>query len=78
MVMATLKRKSEGKSGNKMGKFGVGLPQASLSQCKRLEVFSWTDGGPENANWTFFDFDHFDETFHLIAEPKKKKVLKNG
>lgn len=27
-----------------MGKFGVGLPQSSISQCKRTDVWSWTDG----------------------------------
>ena len=28
-----------------MGKFGVGLPQASISQAQRVDVWSWTDGG---------------------------------
>lgn len=26
-----------------IGKYGVGLPNSSLSQCKRLEVYSWQD-----------------------------------
>lgn len=29
---------------NTMGRFGVGLPQASLSVCNRVEVYSWQNG----------------------------------
>lgn len=29
-----------------MGKFGVGLPQASISQAQRIDVWSWTEGNP--------------------------------
>lgn len=67
--------KTRGKGGNKMGKFGVGLPQASLSQCKRLEVYSWTEGGPDHAKWTFFDWDN-PKSFTPIAEPIPKKIPK--
>lgn len=28
-----------------MGKFGMGLPNSSISQCKRLEVYSWQTAG---------------------------------
>jgi len=66
---------SRGSGGKKMGKFGVGLPQASLSQCKRLEVYSWTEDGPDNANWTYFDWDE-PKSFTSIAEPIQKKVPK--
>lgn len=27
-----------------MGKFGMGLPNASISQCRRVDVWSWQDG----------------------------------
>jgi hypothetical protein len=27
-----------------MGKFGMGLPNSSISQCKRVDVWSWQDG----------------------------------
>lgn len=30
------------------GRFGMGLPAASLSQTRRVEVSAWTDGGYEN------------------------------
>lgn len=29
-----------------MGRFGMGLPNSSLSQARRLEVYSWRGGGP--------------------------------
>ncbi len=37
-----------------MGRFGVGLPQASASQCKRFTVCSWQGG---NCNSTYLDID---------------------
>lgn len=30
----------------KLGKYGVGLPKASISQCNKFTVWSWTEGGP--------------------------------
>jgi hypothetical protein len=61
-----------GRKGKKMGKFGVGLPQASLSQCKRLEVWSWIKG-KENAHWTYFDWEQ-PESFKQIAKPIQKPI----
>ncbi|MAT00252.1 MAG: ATP-binding protein [Rhodobacteraceae bacterium] len=37
-----------------MGKFGVGLPSASISQCKRVDVWSWKNG-IDSAMHTFID-----------------------
>ncbi|UGQ39592.1 ATP-binding protein [Rhodococcus aetherivorans] len=37
-----------------IGRFGMGLPSASISQAQRVEVWSWTDS-PERANYTFID-----------------------
>jgi hypothetical protein len=39
-----------------MGRFGMGLPSASISQCKRVEVWSWQKG-IKNALYTFLDLD---------------------
>jgi hypothetical protein len=39
-----------------MGKFGVGLPQASVSQAKRVDVWTWQDS-VENAYHTYIDLD---------------------
>jgi hypothetical protein len=38
-----------------MGKFGMGLPNSSISQCKRVEVWSWKK--PGEYNFTFLDID---------------------
>ena len=32
-----------------LGRFGMGLPAASLSQCRRVQVSAWRDGGPEHS-----------------------------
>ena len=37
-----------------IGRFGMGLPNASISQAKRVEVWSWQNG-PHNAIKTFID-----------------------
>jgi len=38
-----------------MGKFGMGLPNSSISQCKRVDVWSWQNG--EVPNYTYLDVD---------------------
>ena len=38
-----------------MGKFGMGLPNSSISQCKRVEVWSWQEGTPPH--FTYLDVD---------------------
>lgn len=37
-----------------IGRFGMGLPSASISQCRRVEVWSW-QAGPDNASYTYLD-----------------------
>ena len=39
-----------------MGRFGVGLPQASLYACPEIEVYSWQNG-IENAHKVYLDID---------------------
>lgn len=39
-----------------MGRFGVGLPQASVFVCDRVEVYSWQDG-IDNCMMTYLDLD---------------------
>jgi hypothetical protein len=39
-----------------IGRFGMGLPSASISQCKRVDVWSWQDGA-SNALHTHLDLD---------------------
>ncbi|MEZ8462814.1 MULTISPECIES: ATP-binding protein [Vibrio] len=38
-----------------MGKFGMGLPNSSISQCKRVEVWSWKNGS--EPHFTYLDVD---------------------
>jgi hypothetical protein len=37
-----------------IGRFGIGLPNASISQCKRVEVYSWQQG---KCYMTYLDID---------------------
>ena len=39
-----------------IGRFGMGLPASSVSQCTRLDVWTWQDG-VENALHTYLDLD---------------------
>jgi len=39
-----------------IGRFGMGLPASSVSQCTRVDVWTWQDG-PENALHTYLDLD---------------------
>ena len=39
-----------------IGRFGVGLPQASMSVCTRVEVYSWQDG-IENCKSVYLDLE---------------------
>ena len=48
--------KSDAKEG--IGKFGIGLPNASVSQCKHVEVFTWRD--KKNLS-TYLDIDEVKE-----------------
>ncbi len=50
-----------------MGKFGMGLPNSSISQCKRVEVWSWTT--PGEYNFTYLDIDEMkDGSLEVIPE----------
>ncbi len=44
---------------NKIGKYGMGLPTASVSQCKRVDVWSW-QSGIGNAVHSYIDVDAVD------------------
>ena len=37
-----------------IGRFGVGLPQSSISQCKRVEIWTWKNGS-SNAYYCYLD-----------------------
>ena len=44
----------------KIGKYGYGLPTSSVSQCKRVNVWSWQQG-TENAQHAYLDTDEIQE-----------------
>lgn len=45
------------KSNRKLGKYGVGLPKASISQCNKFSVWSWINGGYQNAILSSIDIE---------------------
>ncbi len=48
-----------------MGRFGMGLPNASVSQCKRVEVYSWQNR--QAPLWTYVDVEE-------VADAKMSEV----
>lgn len=59
-----------------MGRFGMGLPASSISQCKRVDVWSWQNG-IESALHTYLDIDEIKQTQNSqIPEPTPKSIPK--
>lgn len=57
-----------------IGRFGMGLPNSSISQCRRLEVWSW-QAGPKNAMWTYLDVDEIEAGgLKVVPQPIEKSV----
>ncbi|MFG2716886.1 ATP-binding protein [Streptomyces sp. NPDC048416] len=52
-----------------IGRFGVGLPNSSISQCDRVDVWSWTNG-PDNALHTYLDLKEIAQGLEEVPEPK--------
>lgn len=55
-----------------MGKFGMGLPNSSLSQCKRVEVYSWQK--PGEVFMAHFDVDESGEDGLFVDEPVRAEI----
>ncbi|MGA6878244.1 MULTISPECIES: ATP-binding protein [Acinetobacter] len=56
-----------------MGKFGMGLPNSSVSQCRLTEVWSWTN--PEEILYTFLDIDKIkNKEIESIPAPIAKEL----
>lgn len=56
-----------------MGKFGMGLPNSSISQCQRVDVYSWTT--PDNCYHTFLDVDLMKKgKLEEIPTPQKEPI----
>ena len=57
-----------------MGRFGMGLPSASISQCKRVDVWSWQND-VDSALHTYLDLDAITaQQQRSIPEPKLKEI----
>lgn len=56
-----------------MGKFGMGLPNSSISQCKRVEVWSWQNNG--EVYYSYLDVDEMKEgSLETVPEPIQKNI----
>ena len=51
-----------------IGRFGMGLPNSSISQCRRVEIWTW-QSGPYNAMYTYLDVDEI-ESRKMLTVPK--------
>lgn len=59
-----------------IGRFGMGLPNASISQCRRVEVWSW-QGDPSKALYTYIDLDEVMKRDYVeIPEPVTSSIPK--
>ena len=70
----TLKRALQFGNGTRLtdrsgiGRFGMGLPNASISQARKVDVWTWQNG-PDNAIHTFLDVERI-QNRDLIYVPK--------
>ena len=52
-----------------IGRFGVGLPQSSISQCKRVDVWTWNNG-VDNALHCYLDLHEINENgVQVVPQP---------
>lgn len=57
-----------------IGKFGMGLPSSSISQAKKVEVWTWQKG-IESAVYSFLDIDKIiAQEMKEVPEPIKKEI----
>ncbi len=57
-----------------IGKFGMGLPSSSISQCERVDVWSWQNGS-DNALHSYLDLDEIRaKRLTEVPEPHSDKV----
>lgn len=57
-----------------IGRFGMGLPSSSISQCQRVDVWSWQNG-IENALHSYLDLDEIkNQRLTEVPEPTSKAI----
>ena len=63
-----LDRKSRG-----IGRFGIGLPNASISQCCKVDIWSWTNG-PDNAMHCYLSLKDIESGARDVPAPVQEAV----
>lgn len=59
-----------------IGRFGMGLPSASISQCRRVDVWSWTES-PDAPLYTYVDLDEIARgDMRHVPEPVVRELPK--
>ena len=53
------------------GRFGYGLPNSSMSQCKKVEVYSWQK--KNEVFYTYLDFEEVVKKNEQFCKPVEKK-----
>lgn len=62
------------KRGEGMGRFGMGLPSASISQCRRVEVWTW-QGDPGEALYSYIDLEAIEaDEMREVPEPERVPI----
>ena len=58
-----------------IGKYGMGLPTSSMSQCKRVDVWTWQDGS-DSAWHSYIDADEIEHGNHQVPLPNQNPIPK--
>jgi hypothetical protein len=58
---------------NGIGRFGMGLPNSSLSQCRRVEVYTWTKSF-DNVMYSYLDLDEILDGMSEVPKPTSKSI----
>ena len=57
-----------------IGRFGMGLPNSSISQCRKVEVWTWRSG-PDNAMYTYLDVGEIESgKMSIVPAPTHKSL----
>lgn len=57
-----------------IGRFGMGLPASSVSQCTRVEVWTWQNG-PESAIYSYLDLEEIKSSGRTaVPKPEAKAI----
>ena len=57
----------------RIGRFGMGLPNSSMSQCRKVEVWSWTNGAG-NALYTYLALEEINGGLDDVPQPVHERV----